>query len=98
EGTLEPDELIPEDLPNLSVAEGDDLEGALSEEADVLLGMGEEEPPRRAELPWLELPPVDSADRSIVRCGKNVVLAAGMGVLSVRGEGEIETLAESLDD
>ena len=51
----------------LSVAEGDDQEGALSEETDVLLGMGEEEPPRRAELPWLELPPVDSADRSIVR-------------------------------
>jgi hypothetical protein len=78
------------------VADGDDLEGAFSEEADVLLGMGEEEPPRRAELPWLELPPVDSACQSIVRCGKDVVLAGGTGVVSIRGEGEIQTLAESL--
>jgi hypothetical protein len=98
EGTLEPEDLIPEDLPNLSVAEGDDQEGALSEEADVLLGMSEEEPPRRAELPWLELPPVDSADRSVVRCEKGVVLAGGTGVLSVRGEGEVETLVASLGD
>jgi hypothetical protein len=96
EGTLEPEDLIPEDLPNLSAAEGDDQEGALAEEADVLLGMSEEEPPRRAELSWLELPPVDSADRSIVRCGKGLVLAAGKGILSVRGEGQVETLVESL--
>lgn len=98
EGALEPEDLISENLPSFSVADGDDQEGVLSEEADVLLGMGEEEPPRRAELAWLDLPPVDSTGRGVVLCEKGVVLAGGTGVLSVRGEGEVRTLVESLGE
>jgi hypothetical protein len=97
EGTIEPEELIPEDLPAL-MQEGDDQEGTLTEETDELLGMGEEEPPRRAELSWLPLPAVDVSGGRVVRSRRGLVAVGGAGVAFIGPDGEPQTIAQSLGD
>lgn len=97
EGTVEPENLIPEELPVLLQDEGEQ-EGTLNEESDELLGMGEEDPPRRAELPWLELPPTDLPECRVVRSRKGLVAAGGSGVVFIGPEGDVLRLSESLGD
>jgi hypothetical protein len=96
EGTVEPEDLISEELPAL--VQEDDQEGTLNEESDELVGMGEEEPPRRAELPWLELPSVGLPESRVVRSRKGLVAVGGSGVALVTPEGDVKTMSETLGD
>jgi hypothetical protein len=96
EGALEPEDLVSEELPGIVQAEGDDQEGALSEQADELFGMGEEDPPRRAELPWMELLPAAAFECRVVRCDRGRALAGGARVVALRDEGEPEIVAADL--
>jgi hypothetical protein len=97
EGTVEPEDLIDEDLPVL-MQDADEQEGALSDEADHLLGMDDEEPPRRAERLWLEIPMAPLPDCRVVRCAKGLVAAGGSRVVFIGAEGDVTVLSEDLGD
>ncbi|HVW25990.1 MAG TPA: hypothetical protein VHC69_11520 [Polyangiaceae bacterium] len=93
EGTVEPEDLIDEDLPVL-MQEADEQEGALSDEADHLLGMDDEEPPRRAERSWLEVPVAPLSDCRVVRSAKGLVAAGGGSVAILGAEGEVNVRSD----
>jgi hypothetical protein len=97
EGTIEPEDLVDDDLPAL-MQDADEQEGALSDEADHLLGMDDEEPPRRAERQWLEIPIAPLPACRVVRCAKGLVAAGGSGVVLIGAEGDVSVLTEGLGD
>jgi hypothetical protein len=97
EGTIEPEDLIDEDLPVL-MQDADEQEGALSDEADHLLGMDDEEPPRRAERPWLEVPTSSLPECRVVRSAKGLLAAAGSRLVLIGAEGDVSVLAEGVGD
>jgi hypothetical protein len=98
EGAVERDDLISEDLPGLADAADDAEEGALADEAEELFGAGEEDPPRHAELRWLDLPPLESPACSVVRFSTGRLIAGGERVVAHEDEGASKVLAEGVGE
>ncbi len=98
EGGYQPEDLLAGELPSLDTAAGDDLDGAVAEEADQLLGMSDEEPPRPAELPWLELPLVESVACQVVRRAPGRLVVGGSGVVQVDEDDGVHVLVQSSGD